>query len=513
MKAIRLVKQFFLSRLTIKVLTIVLFTLLIYPPFKPMVDGLVKLVLLWGGIQIAADLLTKRACLRAPHAAWLLLLLLFGAVTILLNYPTGFKDNVSMLCYTALGMLVLYPNDAERPTESLLREMRIVGWVYIGLCTAGALLSLWMFAAGYYATFEYGGTLYHIGVYQERLYGVFSNPNLPACVIAVALCVLQAYVCREITQSRARRAAQYIVVIVCALANLTFAVMAQSRGSLLSLSAFIGVFLFFLFRKTVFFKIRPLALSGAASLLAAGILTVATVYLYPLLLEISSQSLTSPPDQPVSVSVSVVKAAPSAAFSGAPAVDPIFRVNGAAAISEDGSAADFSRPDGTDMTTGRLQIWKKAVEQFLKKPVWGSGNGGSLEGAVEENGVPIEHFHNLFLHSLAAGGVMGTLALAIVLIAMVLSMGKFSWKQRRTGGMKNGYIYAGMALFMLYMVNNLVEVYLIYRVSLPHFLFWIYMGYLLSLITQEEGRAWPDRLLNRLADRIPALGRKKGEQP
>ena len=67
MKAWELTKRFLLSRLTVKLLTVILFFFLIYPPFKPVLDGVVKIVLLWGGLQLLADLLTKRTCLRARH--------------------------------------------------------------------------------------------------------------------------------------------------------------------------------------------------------------------------------------------------------------------------------------------------------------------------------------------------------------------------------------------------------------------------------------------------------------
>ena len=100
----------FLSRLTVKLLTVVLFFFLIFPPLKPVMDGLVKIVLLWGGFQLAVDLLTKKTFLRARNVVWLLLFLFMETVTIALNYPTRLKDNLSLLCYTAVGMLVLYPN-------------------------------------------------------------------------------------------------------------------------------------------------------------------------------------------------------------------------------------------------------------------------------------------------------------------------------------------------------------------------------------------------------------------
>ncbi len=504
MKALELTKRFLLSRLTVKLLTVVLFFFLIYPPFKPVLDGVVKIVLLWGGLQLLVDLLTKRTCLRARHAVWLILLLLMGSVTILINHQSGFKENASMLCYTAVGMLVLYPNDETRSREDLLREMRIIGWVYIGLCAVGSLISLLMLLMNYTASYEYGGVTYYIGLYHSRLFGVFSNPNFPTAAIASALCALQLFLCRDVTENRKTLPFQYVCLGFCAFFNLLFLMLSQSRGSSLAFLAFLFVFLFFLFRKTLLSRISSLVASCGLSFLASAVLLTAVAFAAPAIIRISDQLVTGFQSRYISESsepsgqstVSLPNDDPSVSDKDTPAGPPSVVI----------------RPDNdnVDITSGRINLWRVAIKQFKESPIWGLGHSGSLE-RVSQDDNPVMHYHNLFFHSLAAGGIMGTAALLIVLFALIISMGKFIWRNRRTVGFQNGYIYAGIALFVFYMVNNMVEVYLIYNVSLPHFIFWIYMGYILSLATQGERRTLPDRLMGRLADRVPVFGRKKGE--
>ena len=521
MKALELAKRFFLSRLVIKVLTVTLFFLMALPAMKSVVDGLLKAALVWGGVQILADLLTKRSCLRARHAAWLILVLLCGAVSVLLNYRTGFKENVSTLCYAALGILVLYPNDETRGREALLREMRVIGWVYIGLCAAGAAVSLYMLLANYEAVMEYGGTVYYIGIHGGRLFGVFSNPNLPVCAVASALCPLQFYLCREITRRRGTLPVQYLCLGIGALLNLLFLLLAQSRGSLLAFLTFLGVLLFFLFRKTIFSRIPPLPLPLLPGAALSAVVLPAAVLVYPAFLQTSDRLLTAyyaeqqPPEEASSAVSGVSLRTPAVSGRSHETARPSAAVLDTAPLAlrktaaEDDGASLIVRPDNqTDVTSGRAGLWKVAVERFLEKPVWGWGHAGSLEN-VSTHGVPIEHYHNLFFHSLVAGGAMGTAALAAALAAMALSMVRFVWKNRRAAGFRNGYIYAGMGLFLLYLVDNMVEVFLLYNVSLPQFVFWIYMGYLLALITAGEPRNRVDRLLCRLADRVPALGRRR----
>lgn len=521
MKALRLAGRFFFSRLTIKLLTVVMFFLLIFPPFKPVVDGLVKIVLVWGGIQLVADLLTRRNCLRARHAVWLILLLAVQAITILLNYTAGFKENLSNLCYTALGMLVLYPNDEGQSRENLLREIWVVSWVYIAFCAVGSLLSLGMLIADYSATFEYGGVLYYIGLERGRLFGVFSNPNLPASAIALAVCCLQVLLCRDIAKKRWALPVQYTLLGICAFLNLLYLMLSQSRGSLIAFAAFLLVFLFFLFRKTIFSRLKSLALSSTVSLAVSAAVLAAAVFAYPVAMQAGDQLMILYQQQREQAAESE-----SPALSAKANLISLSRTNSTTSFPRSvGMPAGVNgrlqanrlsiiiRPENEeDFTTGRVELWKQGIERFLEKPVWGYGNTGSLEGVMQDSGQAL-HFHSLFIHSLAAGGAMGTAALGIVLCAMVLSMGRFIWKNRRATGFRNGYLYVLIALFALYMVNNLVEVYLIYRVSLPHFIFWIYMGYLLSLISQGVPRTRVDGFLCRLADRFPALGRKRETRP
>ena len=84
----------------------------------------------------------------------------------------------------------------EQSRETLLREMWLIGWVYILLCTAASLVSLLTLWLGVSGTVEYGNVTYHIGVFGGRLWGVYSNPNFPAALLAAALSLLQLPVCR-----------------------------------------------------------------------------------------------------------------------------------------------------------------------------------------------------------------------------------------------------------------------------------------------------------------------------
>ena len=494
----QMVKRVFLSRLTVKLLTVVLFFFLIFPPLKPVMDGLVKIVLLWGGFQLAVDLLTKKTFLRARNVVWLLLFLFMETVTIALNYPTGLKDNLSLLCYTAVGMLVLYPNGEEQSRETLLREMWLIGWVYILLCTAASLVSLLTLWLGVSGTVEYGNVTYHIGVFGGRLWGVYSNPNFPAALLAAALSLLQLPVCRAAARRPRLLPAQYGVLAVCFFLNFWYLALAQSRGSLAALAVFIAVFLFFVFGKTVLARLHRFAVSCAAGAAAAVGSAALTVLAAAVLLQAGNGL-----ERLDRGTVAEDRAPPAAGNSAVVpldsplADDPI--------LGEDSLGRD-EELETSDTMTGRPILWKMGWERFLKKPVFGYGNVGATEG-VEYHWSSVKHYHNVLVHSLVATGLAGTLPLVAFAAATLVSLLRQMSRDREKSLEETGVACALLALLALYLVHNMIEMFLIYAVSLPHFLFWIYLGYMVSLLPEEERLSKIDRRLRRLADKLPAIGK------
>ncbi len=496
------VKRVFLSRLTVKLLTVVLFFFLIFPPLKPVMDGLVKIVLLWGGIQLLADLLTKKTFLRARNVGWLLLFLFMEAVTIALNYSTGLKDNLSLLCYTAVGMLVLYPNGEEQSREQLLREMRLIGWVYILLSAAASLVSLLTLWLGISATMEYGNVTYYIGVYAGRLWGVYSNPNFPGALLAAALALLQIPVCRAASRNPRTLPAQYAALAVCFFLNFWYLALAQSRGSLAALLVFVAVFLFFVFRKTIFARLRRFTLSCAASAVAAVGSAALTALAAAVLLQAGNGLEQLGRETAVGNSASLAAARPAVvSLNPAPSVKNPFLCAGSLGREEE--------LDASDTMTGRPILWKIGWERFLKKPVFGYGNVGATEG-VEYHWSSVKHYHNVLIHSLVATGLAGTLPLIVFAASTLILLLRQTWRSRKKSLEETGVHCALLALLALYLVHNMIEMFLIYAVSLPHFLFWIYLGYMISLLPGEERLPKIDRWLRRLADRLPSLG-KAGE--
>lgn len=486
-KRLRLI---FESTFILKLITVVAFFFLIFPTLKSVVDGLVKIVLVWGGAQLVYDAFIRRTFLKGRYAFWLLMFLLMEAVTVVLNIQSGFKNNVSMMGYTAVAMLVLYPNGEDREPMDLLREMRILGFVMIGLCAVASAVSLVIFVLDYSGTLVYANTLYYTGVFEGRLWGIYSNPDFPAAIIASMLSLVQLPLCHAVTKNRKMLGLQYTAALLCFVLNFWYAVLAQSRGSLYAFAGFMFVYLFFQLRKKVFASLRSFAVSFILSAAVAALGTAAVWYSEPVILRLSSDLPAYTQTQDTSSDSSAVKQAQKAKIGR----DVVKEQN--------------------NVLTNRSLIWKMGLEKFVKKPLFGYGNSGSTHGVIV-NEKEVKHFHNFFVHSLVANGLAGTIPLAIFVLLSLFAMVRYCVKHRNCSfkTLQNPevpeIIYSLIALIAFYMANNMVEVFIVYTVSLPNFLFWIYLGYLMSLMTRGQPISRTDRLIRHLGASGPSGAEEK----
>jgi len=138
----------------------------------------------------------------------------------------------------------------------------------------------------------------------------------------------------------------------------------------------------------------------------------------------------------------------------------------------------------TDVLTGRTDLWRAGLEKFRQRPVFGYGYVGGKQG-VYRWGEPINHFHNLLVQSLVTAGLAGTLPLLAFAVVVAVYLVRYGWRRRHASFADNQTYYAGVAFIALYAVHNMVEVFLVYAVSLPHFLFWIWLGYFLAAHRQS----------------------------
>lgn len=493
------IRQWAVDPFPLRVVTILLFFLLMFPALKSTMDGLVKVVLLWGAWLIVWDVCTRRDFVRMDGAPCLLLFLAMGAVTLVLNRDVGLRDNASLLCYCAVAMLVLYPHHQKTEGETA-REWRVLGLLYVSLCGVASLISLLTMILGISGTLEYGGTLYHTGVVDGRLWGIYSNPNFPAAMLAVAVAVMLFPLCRRLSRTVVLRRVQYVVLGTSLAFNLWYVLLAQSRASMISLVVFGAVYAFFWIGKGLLARLHRRVLAWILSAAAVAIASVAVLASVPWVVETSSWFVierTTTANEPsgrihadrlntVYQPPVVLLSANSGGTASLPAPHTALfrRVAAQEVIGRD------PLPEHVDMLTGRPELWRAGWEKFCQRPWFGYGYVGGKQGVyhLEE---PINHFHNVLIQSLVTAGLAGTLPLLAFAAVVAVRLIRYGWRRRRAAFKELSLYYAGVAFIALYAVHNMVEVFLVYSVSLPNFLFWIWLGQYLTMLAPYSHKQGP----------------------
>jgi O-antigen ligase len=131
--------------------------------------------------------------------------------------------------------------------------------------------------------------------------------------------------------------------------------------------------------------------------------------------------------------------------------------------------AYYSLHDNQTSVGLRLDMWREAINQFASNPIHGIGlrqfqkeNVRALEtGRIELQAIrKFDHAHNQYLDTLASGGLLGVLALALVFGGPLLFFLK-AWRDDQ-----GQLAFAGIWVVLAFLVFGLTEVTLFHKRTL-----------------------------------------------
>lgn len=427
-------------------------------------------MLAWGSLLCVYDLFTKRNFLRAPGMLWLLAFLLGFLITVFLNYQNNFTGNFAVWGYTVIALLLIYPDHTSGDKARVAKEIFVLNNVFIGMTAVLSTISLGMFVCQYSQVLTYDGRKFYVGWCLNRLFGMYKNTGYMSTAIGLALIVIQCTVmkARNCKSSRWYKA----FLIYTAVVNFLCMCMENAKGAFISLAAFAAVFGFFCairhFARKGLAKIRSLFISGVIGILLAALLLGSIYGLRPLLAYV--------PDVYETI------------------------------ISEDVDMGDLDQtdidrdiPDSYGALTGRPTIWKFGISQFLEKPLFGYGANSHSQYKVVDVG--LAHFHNLIIHSLVSVGIIGSLFIGIFFVKRLIKSLVSIWKRRADDDSYMPLIMAIFSMLVMFLVNSMTEVTVLFLTRFSMFLFWMMLGYMTTLLGCEKNSR-EDQMVEKLADSI-----------
>lgn len=150
-------------------------------------DPYLKLLHIYAAAVIVFDLLGERRILKNKGRTILFVFVLCYGVTLLCNPNLINFSGISNFCYYFACLALVYSYG-----ENSAKWDRITSAIIVSLITAANLVGIWMFYTKFYVAVEERGC---IGMYpsQNRLAGLFGNPNVLGmlCLAAICLCAIQ----------------------------------------------------------------------------------------------------------------------------------------------------------------------------------------------------------------------------------------------------------------------------------------------------------------------------------
>ncbi|NTU89630.1 MAG: hypothetical protein HGA54_06975, partial [Actinobacteria bacterium] len=433
-----------------------------------------------------------------PFLAILALFLVSYAISALAAARYGLLSSAQGFIWMAMQFFVLYVTDARRSRTSLDKEMGIILGtltVYTFICT---FIGLIMALIGYQGGYMFDGFVNILGLSYGRLWGVYSDPNY-GCVFSLAsvFFLLWFYI-------RNPKKSIRILLIIDLVMQVSYVALSASRTGLIGGALAFAVLTFCYFPKWKKIAEKKMAIRVSASILASAL--VAALFVGSIVgIGFLYNSLATPIQERffpnISYTVRVIQPAIEAANSDPEAEEKIATEKStgesdvsATADAYAGSTIDYgivARDEAleNDKSNNRFSIWQSSIEIFKSAPVIGVSHRNMMQYAQEnlpETFVVREGFttfHNVFFDVLPSQGIVGML----IFLVLVISVFKRLFKGLARFKGRDYFCFAALfAVMSSIAFSALVYSEILYINTVGSVLFWIILGYLVSITKRDD---------------------------
>lgn len=348
---------------------------------------LVKLTLIAGGALIATRFMRYKRYMKMPCVILMVLFCISFAFSIFMNRKYDLVGNGKWLVWTGIQFFALYVCDVERDVKEYRKEFSILAHLMIVYNLAGCLISLWMLLTVYSKIFQTAeGEMLVSGFTWGRLWGIHSDPNYGAVFSVIVIVLSFLFLLKKKGLARGF----YIVSIIL---NFLYVVFSDSRTGEVALVCSMGLFVYMvLYRK----------MSGKEKAVRFGTAILAVVLLAGLSIG----------------SIRLIKTEYNRELA------PIFAQMFPKETSHVKKPTVGRKQDlKTDVSNGRLDIWKSGIEVWKTSPVYGTGYTSFVPYTKEHvpdtyvvntGGSDYVSLHNSFMNTLAYQGLIGIVLLVAI---------------------------------------------------------------------------------------------------
>lgn len=343
------------------------------------------------GIVVCLLRLCKiRNYIRTKGIIWLLLFLVSYLIAILVNRNYGIGSDFANLIILSIAIFAIYLPEISENKDQIKKELELISKIFIGLMNVSVVVSLIMLIVGYGDTWQFEDYILQIGIVENRLWGVFTVPNLAAiyAVVSIGLCLY--------FWENARKRIYYIITIGL---DVLYLVFADSRTGTVCLFVLI-----------VFVSFMLLMRTDKIAKIKNGIVRIGTCIVISLVM---AGIFAMIPTQIQKV------------YNYA-----VINIDEEIGDTEDNKVIKREYDLSQDVSNKRLTIWKSGLEVFESKPLTGVGFHHLKAYAKKEvpdtylatNSGNFSHMHNEILNVLVSQGILGIIPIILFAITSIVSI-------------------------------------------------------------------------------------------
>lgn len=459
-------EKYLLNRTVFKLLIIVAMMITAVPYLHGMVGGYVKILLAYGYLVLAYEVLTKKFFSIFRDKINFALVAFGGSylVTVILNRDLNFGSNVKALAYMAIIFALLFMTRPDKSKESLTKEIELVTAVVIA-CTY--ILSLATFITYIFSidgSYTVGDVTHYYGWYENRLWGVY-NANTGSTLNAISILLSVGFILAHKEQKTCviLNSLNIVLQFVCL-------IMTGSRAALYALYVLLAVLAFVYGIKLCADKLNKNSIKGVLCGAVASVLTIVVLMGCVPVLKTGISYLPS-------ITTNIAARMSPDEENESKDIPPIAPVDVTRMEEVENREGGFF--------TGRVDIWKACLGAFKESPAFGVTRENLydrastyLPGNSWKESLEIGGSHNIYVCILVSSGFVGFILMLIFAAYTFIKSGIAILKNFKN---LNPWLLITFLLVAMFYVTEFVESRILYQMGIFNVLFWTYCGYMYAL--------------------------------
>lgn len=418
-------------------------------------------VALLGGFVVLFRLLNFKKYISARGIVWLVLFCGSYLLSTLLTRQYGLMENIQALIWMVIQFFIVYTYNNSAPIEQDKKEIKILGWLFLGYTFLMAAAALVMLITDYNNYRPAGDTAVISGFLWNRLWGLYTDPNYGAVFSIISMVLSVAFY----KASKKPVRVFFIVNIVFQILYITFS---DSRTALVALMATVFAAAFLLLLRAKKLEKQKVPVRAVISVALALVLAVGSAVTIAVVQKTGNE-------------LKILQYEYNAKHKGDTENEVPDTIIGR-------TDSDINN----DVSNRRFAIWQSGLEIFKTSPITGITFRNYIPYAKENlPNTYIVHndqgffpsMHNSFVDILVSQGILGFIIILcfIVSVLIVLLRGIF-----KTQGEIYRYNVFLLVSFIPILVSMMFYSETFYMNTGGAFLFWAFLGYLMHSLDRKN---------------------------